>query len=179
MCLDSFAVALQTCCKIAIPICIRSENPEAISARRKAVSPNLLMGMQGLAEYVLASCTGHLNVKGRGWSGFEWSLGAHAEGAPSSHYSHSRQDLRLHNLEVISTACTSLANSLMAMQGAAEYVLANCTRYMNEAGEVVELGSQVREELQAAITAMADRGLRTLCLAYRDMPDAPPSQQTG
>lgn len=63
------------------------------------------------------------------------------------------------------------------MQGAAEYVLANCTRYMNEAGEVVELGSQVREELQAAITGMADRGLRTLCLAYRDMPDAPPASK--
>ena len=65
----------------------------------------------------------------------------------------------------------------MALQGAAEYVLANCTKYMNEAGEVVELTGQVREELQAVITAMADRGLRTLCLAFRDMPDAPPASK--
>ncbi|KAK9865493.1 hypothetical protein WJX84_011923 [Apatococcus fuscideae] len=59
-------------------------------------------------------------------------------------------------------------------KGAAEYVLANCTSYLDEAGEVKQLTGPVREELQAGITAMAGRGLRTLCLAYRDMPDAAP-----
>ncbi len=62
---------------------------------------------------------------------------------------------------------------MCVLQGAAEYVLANCTRYMNEDGKVVELSGQMREQLQGVITAMADRGLRTLCLAFRDMPDAP------
>lgn len=54
------------------------------------------------------------------------------------------------------------------MQGAAEMVLDRCTRYVETDGSIVELSDEKRKELGDMISSMADKGLRTLCLSYRD-----------
>jgi Ca2+-transporting ATPase len=55
-------------------------------------------------------------------------------------------------------------------QGAAEIVLERCTGYLDGAGAAVALDEPMRAELDAVITGMASRGLRTLCLALRELP---------
>ncbi len=55
-----------------------------------------------------------------------------------------------------------------AMQGAAEMVLDRCTRYIETDGSIVELSDEKKKELGDMISSMADKGLRTLCLSYRD-----------
>ena len=47
-------------------------------------------------------------------------------------------------------------------------VLDKCTRYMETDGSTVELSDEKRKELGDMISSMADKGLRTLCLSYRD-----------
>ena len=54
------------------------------------------------------------------------------------------------------------------MQGAAEMVLDRCTRYIETDGSTVELSDEKKKELGDMISSMADKGLRTLCLSYRD-----------
>ncbi len=48
-------------------------------------------------------------------------------------------------------------------------VLAKCTHVLDTTGCVVPLNSAACEQLEATITDMASRGLRTLCLSYRDI----------
>lgn len=55
-----------------------------------------------------------------------------------------------------------------AMQGAAEMVLDRCTRYIETDGSTVQLNDEKKKELEDMISSMADKGLRTLCLSYRD-----------
>jgi Ca2+ transporting ATPase len=55
-------------------------------------------------------------------------------------------------------------------KGASEVVLARCCTFMNRDAEEVELDSATRETMLAQITDFANRGLRTLVLAYRDIP---------
>ncbi len=55
-----------------------------------------------------------------------------------------------------------------AMQGAAEMVLDRCTRYIETDGSTVDLSDEKKKELGDMISSMADKGLRTLCLSYRD-----------
>ena len=47
-------------------------------------------------------------------------------------------------------------------------VLENCTRFMDTDGSISEMTTAKRRELLDTVTHMADRGLRTLCLTYRD-----------
>ena len=47
-------------------------------------------------------------------------------------------------------------------------VLDKCTHYVETDGDTVKLTEQKRQELGDAISRMADKGLRTLCLAYRN-----------
>ncbi|CAM9987052.1 unnamed protein product [Laminaria digitata] len=47
-------------------------------------------------------------------------------------------------------------------------VLADCTRYSNQAGEVLDMTAEKRAELEALILTMAKGALRTLCLAHVD-----------
>ena len=54
------------------------------------------------------------------------------------------------------------------MQGAAEIVLGHCTRFVDTDGSISEMTKAKQHELLDTVTHMADRGLRTLCLAYRD-----------
>ena len=48
-------------------------------------------------------------------------------------------------------------------------VLTKCTRVLDTAGCVVLLDGAAREQLEETITELASRGLRTLCLSYRDI----------
>ena len=54
------------------------------------------------------------------------------------------------------------------MQGAAEIVLAQCERYVGPDGQLQPLDEAKRAELFEIVTQMAQQGLRTLCLSYRD-----------
>jgi Ca2+-transporting ATPase len=56
------------------------------------------------------------------------------------------------------------------VQGAAEWVLQKCTHCLNSEGLVDEMTEEQRNVLTETITDMASRGLRTLCLAYTDLP---------
>lgn len=47
-------------------------------------------------------------------------------------------------------------------------VLENCTRYIDTDGSISQMTKAKRAELLETVTHMADTGLRTLCLAYRD-----------
>ena len=46
-------------------------------------------------------------------------------------------------------------------------VLDRCTKYIETDGSAVDLNNDKRQELSEAISNMADKGLRTLCLSYR------------
>ena len=59
---------------------------------------------------------------------------------------------------------------IICLQGAAEMVLRRCTRAIGSDGTIVLMSSAVRAELQDITTGMAARGLRTLCITYRDFP---------
>ena len=48
-------------------------------------------------------------------------------------------------------------------------VLARCTCVLDTSGNAVELTGEGRSQLEETITEMASRGLRTLCLSYRDI----------
>uniref|UniRef100_A0A1D2A822 Calcium-transporting ATPase n=2 Tax=Auxenochlorella protothecoides TaxID=3075 RepID=A0A1D2A822_AUXPR len=61
------------------------------------------------------------------------------------------------------------AGLTLLCKGAAEIVVGRCTRYAGAGGAVEDLGEGLRQELLQLVTSMASRGLRTLCLAMRDM----------
>ncbi|CAO2184162.1 unnamed protein product [Urochloa humidicola] len=54
-------------------------------------------------------------------------------------------------------------------KGASEIILASCTKYMDEHGDVVPLDGATVDHLKATIDAFANEALRTLCLAYIDV----------
>ena len=56
------------------------------------------------------------------------------------------------------------------VQGAAEWVLQKCTHFLNTDGLADEMTEEQRTALYEVVTEMASRGLRTLCLAYTDLP---------
>ena len=102
-------------------------------------------------------CPGHFE-KGTDsvWLGHCTSL-LHALGAVEWH------DIKffLHHFEKV-------IDSVLYAQGAAEMVLDRCTRYIETNGSTANLNDDKRRELGDIISNMADKGLRTLCLAYRD-----------
>ena len=65
-------------------------------------------------------------------------------------------------------------------KGAAEMVLEQCVKYIDASGKIANMSTNKRNELQGVITSMADKGLRTLCLAYRyfegDVPEESPDE---
>ena len=70
-------------------------------------------------------------------------------------------------------------------QGASEMVLQVCESVVDSSGGPVQLSDKIRKELEEAVTQMACKGLRTLCLAVRDFPqdrpagffDEPPTEE--
>ena len=69
-------------------------------------------------------------------------------------------------------------------KGASEIVVRLCDKVMRPDGTVEPLAESELKEAESAIVAMAKRGLRTLCIAYSDLPypadqltdDAPPEE---
>lgn len=57
-------------------------------------------------------------------------------------------------------------------QGAAEIVLKSCSKAVGADGGIISLDSSLRSELECTTTDMAARGLRTLCITYRDFPSS-------
>jgi Ca2+ transporting ATPase len=56
-------------------------------------------------------------------------------------------------------------------KGASEIVLSKCTHIIGAGGEVTSLSSQERRDIvKTVVEPMADNGLRTICLAYKDFP---------
>merc|ERR1712137_280865 len=56
----------------------------------------------------------------------------------------------------------------MYAKGAAEMILRRCTSFLNEDGSVTQFDEGRKEEYLQIIEGMAQNGLRTLCMAYRD-----------
>ena len=77
-------------------------------------------------------------------------------------------------LVVLFIACThwSVPGMMLIcmMQGASEIVLRSCTQVVSADGSIIPLNSTLRAELEETTTDMAARGLRTLCMTYRDFP---------
>lgn len=61
-------------------------------------------------------------------------------------------------------------------KGAAEWVLQRCEFQYDEYGQVVPMTASSREQLLEIVTNMAKRGLRCICLTYKDMPAQDPSR---
>eukprot|EP00698_Gefionella_okellyi_P009109 TRINITY_DN228_c0_g1_i1.p1 TRINITY_DN228_c0_g1~~TRINITY_DN228_c0_g1_i1.p1 ORF type:complete len:1015 (-),score=272.16 TRINITY_DN228_c0_g1_i1:297-3341(-) len=53
-------------------------------------------------------------------------------------------------------------------KGASEVVIEDCVKAVNARGDVVDMSGELRQQVVDAIDTMATRGLRTLCLGYRD-----------
>jgi len=60
-------------------------------------------------------------------------------------------------------------------KGASEMVMALCTLYLDTEGKVQAVGEEMKSKVDAAITAFADEGLRTIAVAYRDFEASPAS----
>jgi Ca2+-transporting ATPase len=58
------------------------------------------------------------------------------------------------------------------VKGASEIVLDKCTRYLTATGKEKKLEKAQRHKFHHIITSYADRALRTICLAYRDVTSA-------
>ncbi|KAL3146758.1 hypothetical protein ABBQ38_014742 [Trebouxia sp. C0009 RCD-2024] len=61
-------------------------------------------------------------------------------------------------------------------KGAAELVLERCSACVDADGRVAKLSANKRDELGGVIRGMADKGLRTICLAYRDFEGEVPEE---
>ncbi|KAL6763493.1 plasma membrane calcium-transporting ATPase [Haematococcus lacustris] len=55
-------------------------------------------------------------------------------------------------------------------KGAAEWVLRRCTQLLGTDGTCQPMDAAKLEEMLATVTSMAKRGLRCICLSYRDLP---------
>jgi len=65
---------------------------------------------------------------------------------------------------------------LLFTKGASEIVLAHCTHMMGPSGVKMELSASKKVEIETSIIKnYADDGLRTICIAYRLLGQAPPS----
>ncbi|XP_006649589.2 calcium-transporting ATPase 2, plasma membrane-type-like [Oryza brachyantha] len=56
-------------------------------------------------------------------------------------------------------------------KGASEIILASCSKFLNDQGNVVPLDDATVAHLNATITSFANEALRTLCLAYVEVGD--------
>ena len=56
------------------------------------------------------------------------------------------------------------------VMGASEVVFSKCDYILNLDGSVTSIGAEIRERGDKCIREMAEDGLRTICLAYRDIP---------
>lgn len=55
------------------------------------------------------------------------------------------------------------------MKGASEIVLGNCTKWMNQDGDIIDLEDGMKQQLLKTIEVYAKGALRTICMAYKDL----------
>lgn len=65
----------------------------------------------------------------------------------------------------------SISPKTFHTKGAAEVVLAMCTRYLSAGGEVLELDDAKRKEFTDLLATMSSKALRSICLATRGTSD--------
>jgi len=76
----------------------------------------------------------------------------------------------------------TVSHNKLYTKGASEIVLGMCSNTLNREGKVERLTDIKRQELESVITAMAQQALRTLCVAYADVPvsknvEEPPNKE--
>lgn len=54
-------------------------------------------------------------------------------------------------------------------KGAAEWVIRKCSGHMDQTGAIVPMTADKKVELEASVTAMANRGLRCIALSIADI----------
>lgn len=64
---------------------------------------------------------------------------------------------------------TSNGKCRLHTKGASEIVLGMCTNYMSADGSISTLTDSLREDLGLVINNLASDGLRTLCIAYKEV----------
>ena len=57
-------------------------------------------------------------------------------------------------------------------KGASEWVMKDCTKVLDKSGDALPMTAEKRSEIENLINQMADRALRTLCLAHKDYKSA-------
>ncbi len=60
----------------------------------------------------------------------------------------------------------------MFCKGASEWILKDCTHYLDKNGSVLPMTNEKRGDLEKHILSMAENALRTLCLAHKDFKSA-------
>ena len=59
----------------------------------------------------------------------------------------------------------------MVIKGASEIIFASCTNlYSSSTSKVLPISEALKLEVNEAIDKMANKALRTICLAYKDIP---------
>ena len=66
-------------------------------------------------------------------------------------------------------------------KGASEIILERCTSVVTDSGDIIDIEDDMRQELVQALETFSDEALRTLVLAYRDLPSdwSPDSMTVG
>ena len=71
----------------------------------------------------------------------------------------------------------SQGSARLYVKGASEWILKDCSHYLDRTGKLQPLTSQTLAEFERHILSMAENALRTLCLAHRDMRSLPADWQ--
>jgi len=69
----------------------------------------------------------------------------------------------------MSTIISESGTPRIYTKGASEIILGLCVDYIDASGNKKALGAELQEELKSTIEKMANEGLRTLCLGYKDL----------
>ena len=72
----------------------------------------------------------------------------------------------------MSALVNSTSGWTLYTKGASEIVLGLCSHMLDASGATMELSASKRSSIESTIKAYAEDGLRTICIAYRPLPDA-------
>ncbi|ORX48862.1 PMCA-type calcium-translocating P-type ATPase [Hesseltinella vesiculosa] len=64
-------------------------------------------------------------------------------------------------------------------KGASEIILSSCTYYMDENGNKKKMNDEITKQWQSTISSYANQALRTIGIAYREIPTLPKPEQDG
>lgn len=70
----------------------------------------------------------------------------------------------------MSTVVAEGSGARLHCKGASEIILGLCSSYVNGKGKVVDLSDKEKHDIESIINELASNGLRTLSIAYKDLP---------